>query len=66
MDRGRAESVSGAEVAKLVDATVSNTVALNGRAGSSPAFGTNNIGRPLRGTLPSGVTVAPGPLEPLV
>ncbi len=41
MDRDHDESVSGAEVAKLVDATVSNTVALNGRAGSSPAFDTN-------------------------
>ena len=63
----------------MADAAVSNTAGLNTRAGSSPAFGTNtgcvpkasvvrqrvaNGGQ--RITLPSGVTVAHGSLEPLV
>ena len=66
MDCGRLESVSGAEVAKLVDATVSKTVALNGACRFES--GLRHQGHVVCWVvaLPSGVKVAQRPLKPLV
>ena len=72
MERRRKLVVVRAEVAELVDATVSKTVVLQGTCRFEPGLrhqARRQLGRQAARaclTLPSGVTVARGPLEPLV